>query len=160
MLETLTSPTNLALLGFVAANFLVALSGALFRPGAWYKRLSKPSWTPPDWLFGPVWMVLYALIAVSGWLVWQRVGLAAEIFAVYALQLALNALWSALFFGLRRMRLALVEMAGLWLAIAANIAVFYPIDLGAALLLLPYLVWVSIAFCLNLAVWRLNRAAA
>ncbi len=160
MLEFFADPNTLALLGFVAANFLVAMSGALFRPGQWYETLDKPPWTPPNWLFGPVWMVLYGMIAVAGWLVWREVGLSLAAFAPYVVQLLLNALWSALFFGMRRMRLALYEVALLWLGIAVNIAVFLPIEPGAALLLVPYIVWVTIAAALNYEVVRRNPAYA
>ena len=156
MLERLTDSVNLALLGFVAANFLVAMSGAVCQPGAWYEGLRKPRWVPPNWLFGPVWMVLYGMIAVSGWLIWQKVGFQPAAVAVYVLQLALNALWSAAFFGLRNMRLALYDAGLLWLAVAANIVVFAQFDIGAALLLVPYLCWVGLAFALNYTMLKLN----
>ena len=159
MIETLTAPVNLALLGFVALNVLVALSGAVFQPGAWYKDLRKPSWVPPNWLFGPVWMVLYAMNAVAGWLVWQKVGFEASAVVVYLLQLAFNAFWSAAFFGLRNMRLALLDAGLLWLAVAANIVVFARFDTGAALLLVPYLCWSALAFALNYRMVQLNPAA-
>ncbi len=147
-----------SLLGFCAACFLAALSGALFRPGAWYRQLNKPSWQPPDWLFGPVWMVLYGMIAAAGWLVWREAGFAGATLALvlYAVQLVLNALWSALFFGLRRMDLALIEVGALWLSILATLVAFWPIDRTAALLMLPYLAWVSFAAFLNYTVLRLN----
>lgn len=154
------SPTYLPLIGFIVVNFIVAMSGAFFRPGAWYDTLSKPSWIPPNWLFGPVWMVLYGMNAVAGWLIWQKVGFDIAVFSVYLAQLLLNALWSALFFGMRRLRTALYEMIGLWLALAANIAVFYPIDATAGWLLVPYLLWVSFAFILNLVMVRLNPSVA
>ncbi|WP_235830292.1 TspO/MBR family protein [Algihabitans albus] len=159
MIETLTNPVNLALLGFVAANFLVAMSGAFFKPGAWYKDLRKPSWVPPNWLFGPVWMVLYGMNAFAGWLVWQKVGFEALAVVVYLLQLAFNAFWSAAFFGLRNMRLALYDAGLLWLAVAANIAVFAQFDTRAALLLVPYLCWSALAFTLNYRMVQLNPAA-
>lgn len=146
------------LIGFAAAAFLAALSGALFKPGAWYETLRKPFWRPPNWLFGPAWAVLYATIAVSGWLVWRKAGFAgaAMPLAVYAVQLLLNAAWSALFFGLRRPDIAFAELVLLWLSILATILVFHPVDAFAAWLLLPYLAWVGFAGCLNLALWRLN----
>ena len=149
-----------ALIGFIVASFLTAVPGSLFRPGEWYERLHKPSWRPPNWVFAPVWSVLYLAIAVSGWLVWQRVGFggAPLPFAIYALQLVLNAAWTPLFFGLHRPGLGLVDIALMWLMIAATIAAFYPIHMGAALLLLPYLAWVSFAAALNFSIWRLNRS--
>lgn len=145
-----------ALLGFLALNFLAALSGARFRPGAWYQALDKPSWRPPDWLFGPAWAVLYTLNAVAGWMVWRREGLGLAIL-VYLASLGLNAGWSAIFFGLRRIDWALGWIVALWLSIAAVIGLFAPVSTTAALLLLPYLAWVGFATVLNAAIWRRNR---
>jgi len=152
----------LPLFGFFLACFAAASTGGIFRPGAWYASLRKPSWRPPDWLFGPVWAVLYVMIAVSGWLVWRDAGwpAAALPLGLYAVQLVLNGLWSAIFFGFRRLGLALAEMALLWLAIVATMTAFHPINATAAWLLAPYLLWVSFAFVLNHAVWRLNRSTA
>ena len=150
----------LALLGFVAAAGLAACSGALFRPGPWYTALRKPGWTPPPWVFPAVWAPLYVMIALSGWLAWSAAGLPVVPFAIYALQLVLNAGWSAVFFGLRRPDLAFLELVALWLSIAATIAAFAPLSTTAAWLLAPYLVWVTIAGCLNLSVWRLNAGRA
>lgn len=155
----MTVGAGLGLVGFLAVCFAAALGGALFRPGAWYDALEKPSWRPPNALFGPVWMVLFGMIAVSGWLVWREEGFAGApiAFVVYGVQLVLNFAWSWVAFGLRRLGWAAVEMAALWVAIVANIAVFAPIHAGAAWLLVPYLAWVSFAFVLNVTVWRLNR---
>jgi tryptophan-rich sensory protein len=159
------SPRDLGLLasavglvGFIVLVTVVASTGAIFKPGAWYEALSKPVWTPPDWLFPIAWTILYLMIAVAGWLVWRELGLAAVAlgFAFYLLQLALNAAWSWLFFGLKRMDLALIDVAGLWLAIAATMVVFYTVRPIAAWLLAPYLVWVSYAAALNLVIWRMN----
>jgi tryptophan-rich sensory protein len=152
----------IALAGFVAACFAAASSGAFFRPGDWYRGLRKPAWTPPNWLFAPAWTLLYILIAVSGWLVWRKTGLAGApaAFAAYVLQLVLNAGWSAIFFGMRRPDLALFEVVALWIAIALTIVTFGQVEPFAALLLVPYLAWVTFAAALNLSVWRLNRAAA
>ncbi len=148
------------LLGFVAACFVAAMTGAFFRPGEWYERLKKPSWRPPNRLFAPVWTILYLMIAVSGWLVWREAGFsgAAVAMAVYALQLVLNALWTPLFFGLRRPDLGFIDIVLVWLSIIATIALFFPIQVGAAFLLFPYLAWVSFAAALNFSVWQLNRA--
>ncbi len=149
----------LALGGFVAVNFLAALSGALFRPGEWYERLNKPWWRPPNWLFGPAWTVLYCMIATAGWLVWRVDGFGWPI-VVYLVSLAFNAGWSAVFFGMRRPDLAFGELVLLWLSIAATILVFWPVRQDAALLLVPYLGWVTFAGGLNLAIWRLNPQTA
>lgn len=147
-----------AFLVFLAASAAVASSGIVFRPGRWYASLNHPSWRPPDVLFGPVWLVLYIMIATSGWLVWREAGLAGAAFPllVFALQLALNAAWSWLAFERRRLDLASLDMAALWLAIVATIAVFQPISATAAWLLVPYLAWVSFALALNVKLWRLN----
>ena len=151
----------MSLVVFILAVTLVASSGAVFKPGAWYRTLAKPSWTPPDWVFPTGWTLLYVLIAIAGWRVWERLPLEAALLpmAVYALQLGLNAGWSAVFFGLRRPDWAFAELACLWLAIVANILVFHPVDPLAAWLLLPYLAWVTFAGALNLAVWRLNPSS-
>lgn len=148
----------LSLMIFVGACAVAASSGAFFRPGDWYRRLEKPSWRPPDWLFGPVWLVLYIMIAISGWLVWRTAGLegAALALTVYAIQLVFNGLWSAVFFGLRRPDWAFAEIVCLWLSIVATIAVFYPLNATAAFLLIPYAAWASFAAVLNFSIWRLN----
>lgn len=148
----------LALLGFVAACFGAALVGAFFRPGDWYERLAKPSWRPPNRLFAPVWTILYLMIAVSGWLVWREAGIAGATLPllVYVLQLVLNAAWTPIFFGLHRPDLAFAHIVLVWLSIVATIILFYPIHALAALLLVPYLAWVTFAAALNFAIWRLN----
>jgi tryptophan-rich sensory protein len=152
----------LLLLGFTAASFLAATTGAFFRPGEWYEHLKKPSWRPPNRLFTPVWTVLYVMIAVSGWLIWREAGFAGAALplAIYALQLVLNAAWTPLFFGLHRPDLGFVDIVLVWLSIVATIVLFMPIHVGAALLLVPYLAWVTFATALNFAVWRLNPSAA
>ena len=154
----MTASSILALLGFLAACFLAALTGALFRPGDWYERLNKPRWRPPNRLFAPVWTLLYAMIALAGWLVWQRAGFTAAMLplSIYGLQLVLNAGWSPLFFGLHRPDLGFADIVLLWLSIVATIALFAAIHLGAAVLLVPYLLWVTFAALLNFAIWRLN----
>ncbi len=151
----------MSLVVFMLCVVLVASTGAVFKPDAWYRALSKPSWNPPDWVFGAGWSVLYLLIAISGWRVWERA--AADVvflpMVAYSVQLLLNAGWSPLFFGLKRPDWAFLELVCLWIAIVVNIAVFYPVDPLAALLLIPYLAWVTFAGALNLKVWRLNRSA-
>jgi len=127
--------------------------------GTWYQTLRRPTWNPPDWLFGPVWTLLYLAMAVALWLVLQRVPWPQCRAAVglFALQLALNVAWSALFFGLRRPDLAAAEVLLLWVAIAATMVAFARLAPAAGWLLLPYLAWVSFASALNIAVWRLNQ---
>jgi tryptophan-rich sensory protein len=148
----------LGLAGFVLLVVVVASTGAMFKPGAWYEALAKPLWTPPNWLFPVAWTILYLMIAVAGWLVWREAGLAGAgpALTLYFLQLILNAAWSWLFFGLHRMDLAMIDIVALWLAVAATIAAFYAVSLLAALLLVPYLAWVSYAAALNFAIWQAN----
>ncbi len=146
---------------FLALNFLTSASGAFFRPGDWYERLAKPGWTPPNWAFPVVWSLLFLMNSVSGWRVWQASGTAAGVaFGAYVLSLAINASWSAVFFGLRRMDIGLVNVVLLWASIAAVAVLFWPHNQIAALLQLPYLVWVTIATALNFTVLRLNPAEA
>ena len=126
--------------------------------GPWYGGLRKPPWTPPDRVFGPVWTVLYASMAVAAWLVWRRRGThrVALPLGLFGLQLALNLAWSGLFFALRRPGWASVEIVLLWAAIQATLLAFGRVSRWAALLLVPYLAWVAYAAALNLALWRLN----
>jgi translocator protein len=149
------------LAGFLGASLLAALLGSLATAssvGAWYAALAKPAWTPPNWLFGPAWTVLYVMMAVAAWLVWQRRGSegAGAALALYGVQLAVNAAWSFLFFGLRSPALGLAGIAVLWVLIVLTIRAFRPIRPLAAGLLVPYLLWVTYAAALNGAVWKLN----
>ena len=147
------------LLIFLAIAFVPSIIGASFRPGAWYEALFKPSWNPPSWLFGPVWMTLYTLIGFAGYLAWRssRASQRYGVFGIYAVQLLLNALWSPLFFGLHSPGLALVNIVAQWVAISLNIAAFYRIKPAAGFLLVPYLLWVTYALVLNASIWNLNR---
>ena len=126
--------------------------------GTWYQGLAKPSWNPPGWVFGPVWTVLYAMMAVAAWLVWRDKGLAGARLplALFAVQLALNALWSWLFFGFRMPGVAFAELVALCLAIVATVAAFWRTVPVAAWLMVPYLAWCTFAAVLNFALWRLN----
>lgn len=137
---------------------VAASSGAIFKPGDWYRRLRKPVWTPPSWAFGPVWSVLYLMIAVAGWLVWREGSPGVAIW-FWALQLVVNAAWSGLFFGIRRMDLALYDVVLLWIVVAGFILTAWTISMPAALLFVPYLIWVTIAGTLNWTVLRMNPAA-
>ncbi len=123
----------------------------------WYPSLDRPSWRPPDEAFGPVWTVLYAANAVSAWLVWRANPQESRpALTLYGAQLALNAAWPLLFFGLKRPGLALVEIALLWVAIVATVAAFARRHRVAAFLLVPYLAWVTFAMALNWELWRRN----
>lgn len=152
---------GLALLGFVAACLAVGgIGAAVTAPdiAGWYATLAKPSFNPPNWIFGPVWTTLYVLMAIAAWLVWRAGGWtgARPALLLFALQLALNSLWSLLFFGLHRIDLALADIAALLAAIVATMIAFRPHSPLAALLLAPYLAWVSFATVLNFTIWRLN----
>jgi len=137
----------------------MASSGAVFRPGDWYAGLRKPGWTPPNWVFGPVWSILYIMIAIAGWLTWRAQPDSLAVW-IWGVQLVLNGAWSWLFFGRRRMDLAFSEVCLMWLSIAAFIVAAYPVSVTASLLFVPYLIWVTIAATLNYSVWRLNPARA
>jgi benzodiazapine receptor len=148
--------------GFVIVCGAVLLAGGAITAPAipvWYATLAKPAFNPPPWVFSVVWPVLFLAMAVAGWLVWRRaghVGQARGPLALFAIQLALNLLWSALFFGLEAPGAALIEIVFLWLAIAATLIAFWRIDRIAGLLFVPYLAWVSFAVVLTAAIWRLN----
>lgn len=120
----------------------------------WYTALAKPPWTPPGWVFGPIWTVLYALMATAGWMVWREGSRIAVL--LFLLQLALNAVWPWIFFGLKRLDWAFYASVAMAVAILATIVAFYAVRRRAALLLVPYLAWVLFAAWLSLAVWRLN----
>ncbi|MEO1471213.1 MAG: TspO/MBR family protein [Pseudomonadota bacterium] len=154
--------TAFALTVFVIASFAAAASGGLFPPGEWYERLNHPSWRPPNWVFPLVWTPLYCMIAASAFLVWRQVGWSAgaAAFAVFFIHLGFNFAWSWVFFGLRRMDWALIELGMLWLSIVATMAMFFPLSATAGWLLAPYLVWVSFAGYLNFTMVRLNPVAA
>ncbi len=151
----------LALLGFLAACFAVAGIGgwwtSLGQP-EWYGSLVKPSWNPPSWVFGPVWTVLYAAMAVAAWLVWKQAGFdgANAALTLFFVQLALNLAWSGIFFALRSPGWALVEVGVLWLAILATTVLFFRHSTWAGVLMVPYLLWVGFASALNTAIVRLN----
>ncbi len=132
-----------------------AVWGSQFKPGPWYAALAKPEWTPPNWLFAPVWTVLYVMIAVAGWLVWRAEGLRATL-AVWGVQLALNAAWTWTMFDQHRIGAALVNILLLWLAICAFILLSWNVSRWAAYLFVPYWIWVSYASALNFAIWRLS----
>lgn len=126
---------------------------------AWYASIEKPAFTPPNWVFAPVWTTLFVLMGISLYLVWDRGFERKDVkFAVYVfgVQLFLNILWSLLFFGLQNPLLALIEIVLLWIAILVNIVFFYRISKRAGVLLIPYIVWVSLAAFLNYGVWVLN----
>ncbi len=144
---------------FLAACFAAGATGALFPTGEWYRGLKKPSWTPPNWLFPVAWSVLYILMAAAAARVVLLPGGGVAL-AFWALQIALNTLWTPVFFGLKRIRAGMFVLSALWLAVAGCTVAMFSLDLLAGLMFLPYLAWVSVAGALNAAVWRLNPAEA
>ncbi|HZH90481.1 MAG TPA: TspO/MBR family protein [Pyrinomonadaceae bacterium] len=152
--------TGLALaVGVCFAAAAVASSYTAPAIPGWYASLRKPAWNPPNWLFGPVWTLLYLMMAVAAWLVWRERGFAGAgtALALFSLQLILNALWSVIFFGRRNPALALVEIFFLWAAIFATMLAFWRVSHAAGWLMWPYLLWVTFAGFLNLNIWKLNR---
>lgn len=142
---------------FLGLVVLAASSGAIFQPGTWYDGLSKPGWTPPNWLFAPAWTVLYGCIAAAGWLVWRNAdGQWTLALTFWAGQLVFNAAWSGFFFGLRTPLLALVDLLLMLACVIGFALAAWPVSRNAALLFLPYAAWVSFAGALNYAVWRMN----
>jgi len=134
------------------------LGSLLTRPAlmTWYEGLSKPNWTPPNWLFAPVWTILYVAMGVAAWLVWRRSSLAAVPMQLFLLQLLLSVAWSAVFFRFRSPGWAFFEIVALWCAILLTAVAFGRTAPVAGWLMVPYLVWVSYATALNFAIWRLN----
>lgn len=136
------------------------IGGAVTTPniGGWYATLTKPSWNPPNWIFGPVWTALYLMMALAAWLVWRQAGWpgAKVPLTAFGVQLVLNILWSCLFFGLKNPGLAFCEVLLLWLAIAVTAVAFWGRSKVAGMLFVPYLAWVTFAAVLNFTIWRLN----
>lgn len=149
----------LSFLPFLAVVFVVALSGAVFAPGEWYRSLGKPSWTPPDWLFGPAWTVLYLLIALAGWLIWKSAGLGLALSA-WVLNLLFNGAWSWLMFGRRQIAAAFVDALAMLVTIVAFMILAWPSSKAATWLFAPYLGWVAFAAALNASLWARNSSAA
>lgn len=145
-----------ALAVFLALTFAAATWAAQYQPGDWYAQLTKPAWNPPDAVFAPVWTVLYALIGVAAWLVWQTAQRMNLALVFWAAQLILNAAWSWLFFGLHRPDLALIDIGALLAAIVAFMVTARRRSKWASLLFIPYAAWVAFASALNVAIWRMN----
>jgi tryptophan-rich sensory protein len=148
----------LAVAGGVA--LIVAIAGGLLTDiGPWYRALRKPSWQPPDWLFGPAWTLIFTLTAIAAALAWRDAPASARagLIGLFLVNALLNIAWSGLFFSLKRPDWALIEVVLLWVSIAALIARIAPINGLASLLLTPYLAWVSFAAFLNYTIVQLNR---
>jgi translocator protein len=157
-------PNFPALAAFLALTLGVGAVGALFSPGFaasaahWYSGLAKPAWLPPQGWFAPVWTGLYVLMAIAAWIIWRERyhrGRAGAIIA-FSVQLLLNALWAPVFFGLKNIGAGLFDIVALWLTVAWTVREFARVKPAAALILMPYFLWVTFAAAINLAVWRLN----
>ena len=140
---------------YFGACAAAAATGAMIQPGEWYDALNKPAWTPPRWVFLVAWTTLYFLMSLAG----MRLALAADngqAVALWSMQIALNTLWTPIYFGLHRIKAAMVVMACLWLAVAMATYSFFFVDFWAGIMFLPYLLWVTIAGALNYSTMRLN----
>jgi tryptophan-rich sensory protein len=143
------------LLVFLALVAGAAYFGMTYLPGPYYAALQKPAWTPPDAVFAPAWTVIYVMIALAGWIVWRAQGFGPLLW-LWLLQLCLNGAWSFIMFGQKQITPALFDITALWLAILTFIVVAWPVRRSAALLFVPYLLWVTFAMALNFEIWRLN----
>ena len=151
----------ITLSGLCLAVMGAASTGAMFSPGAWYDDLRKPGWTPPNWLFPLAWTALYIAMAWAAYRLTQApLAVAAPALAFWAAQIVLNAVWSPVFFGLKKLGVALIVLVFLWVAVVATTVLAFRADTLAGVLLVPYIVWVSYAGALNAVIWRDNRAGA
>jgi len=150
------------LIGCIGVCEAAGMLGSIFTAESvrtWYVGLTKPSFSPPNWLFAPVWIVLYASMGISLYIVWEKsnsLEVPAVVFIAFFLQLLLNVLWSFVFFGLRSPLWGFVEIAVLWVAILLTMILFWRISQTAGALLLPYFVWVTFASVLTFSIWKLN----
>lgn len=144
---------------FFASCGAAAATGAMFQPGDWYDSLDKPAWTPPDWVFPVTWTVLYFCMATAAARA-APLDVSGYALAFWGLQLALNTLWTPIFFGLRNMRAGMIVIVLLWVSVAATMLAFWQVDWIAGALFVPYLIWVTIASALNLSVLRRNPGPA
>ena len=153
------SYTVIALVASIALCQVAGGLGALVTDAAWYRELARPSWAPPGWVFGPVWLTLYTMMGVAAWLVWRTPSTSARTHALgwFAAQLALNAAWTPVFFGLRSLGGGLVVILLLVGAIVATMRAFHRVAPRPAWLLAPYLAWVMFATALNASLWWLAR---
>ncbi len=159
-MKTQTIYEILKALGAIIICHLAGIIGSLFTvtsAGSWYETIIRPSWNPPGWIFGPVWLTLYTMMGISLYLVWRSGNRNWLVFGVFGLQLVLNALWSILFFGMQTPGYAFIEIIILWLSIIASIIIFFSVSRTASYLLIPYALWVSFAAFLNFTIWKLNK---
>jgi len=151
----------LSLLPFAFVCFAAGWTGSMFTRKSvqtWYPQLQRPSWNPPNWIFGPVWGFLYLMMAVSSWLVWRQAGWHGARLALhmFRIQLLLDVAWSAVFFGMRAIGAAYGEILLLWTIAIATAVAFYSVSLLAAWLLIPYIAWIGFASYLNFRIWQMN----
>ena len=150
----------LGLLGWLLICFVASAIGAIasIQAESFYQQLTQPTWAPPAWVFGPVWTTLYAMMAVSAWLVWRVDGFRANSTALtlFLIQLALNSLWSWLFFAWHLGTASFIDIIFLWSLIVLTMLAFWRVRPLAGLILVPYLLWVSFAAILNYSIWQLN----
>lgn len=154
--------TALQIVAFIVAAEVIGVAGSIFTFSAiptWYTALIKPSFNPPNWIFGPVWTILYATLGISAYLIWRRGWIKKEVkiaLAIFALQFIVNLKWTFVFFGLHSPLLGLIAIVVLWILILLTIFKFYQLSKVAGLILVPYLLWVTFAAILNFYIWRLN----
>jgi len=158
--QSITASKSFAgLLGWLALCFAAECSAVVFLPGRWYSHLHKAAWTPPSYLFAPIWTVLYIAMAVAAWLVWCEGGFRRQSFplSLFLLQLLLNAAWSYICFGLHNLPLSVADITLLWLAVLGTMMAFFRVNRLAGWLFVPCLAFVSFAASLNVALWWLNH---
>jgi translocator protein len=158
--QSITATKSFAgLVGWLGLCFAAECSAVVFLPGRWYSHLQKAAWTPPSYLFAPIWTALYIAMAVAAWLVWCEGGFRKQSFplTLFLAQLLLNASWSYLCFGLHNLSLSVADMTLLWLAVLATMLAFFRVNRLAGRLFVPYLAFVTFAASLNVALWRLNK---
>lgn len=155
-----TKTQIIGFIGWLVVSFVTSAVGAIasITTREFYVELTQPSWAPPGWLFGPVWTILFAMMAIAAWLVWRNGGFSNNrvALALFLAQLVLNGLWSWLFFAWHQGALALADITLLWILIAATIIAFWKVRPLAGMLLVPYLLWVSFAAVLSYTMWQLN----
>jgi translocator protein len=155
MKAPMCSRSLLVLIGFIVVTSVAPLLGMGSLPGDWYASLNKPSWNPPGWIFGPVWTVLYLMMATAAWLVWKTCGWGMAL-RFYGIQLVFNAAWTPLFFGAQQTGWALVDIIAMWVSILVTMIAFFRVNKTAGGLMVPYFAWVSFAMVLNYTLWRMN----
>jgi tryptophan-rich sensory protein len=160
MAQTISANRSfVGLLGWLGLCFAAESTAVIFLPGRWYSHLHKAAWTPPSYLFAPIWTVLYVLMAVAAWKVWREGGFRKQTFALglFLVQLALNSAWSFVCFGTHALPLSVANMTLLWLAVLGTVRAFFAANRFAGWLLVPYLAFLTFAASLNVALWWLNR---